>query len=92
MGGKSVKTKEIFVNGQIRSGRPTHIKKNLILGLRNGLEKVLDLKKENIWIYIEDLIPEQMIEYGEILPKSGKEKIWFNKLSTSLKRKLKKLE
>ena len=33
-----------------------------------------------------------MIEYGEILPKSGKEKIWFNKLPKSLKVKLKKLD
>jgi adenylyl- and sulfurtransferase ThiI len=33
-----------------------------------------------------------MIEYGEILPKSGKEKKWFNSLSINLKKRLKRLE
>jgi hypothetical protein len=33
-----------------------------------------------------------MIEYGEILPESGKEKIWFSGLSDKLKNKLKKID
>jgi len=39
MGGKLVKTKEIFLNGQIRSGRSAKVKKQLILGLRKILIK-----------------------------------------------------
>ena len=39
MGGKLVKTKEIFLNGQIRSGRTAKVKKQLILGLRKILIK-----------------------------------------------------
>ena len=31
-----------------------------------------------------------MIEYGEVLPKSGQEKKWFNSLTPSLKKRLKK--
>ena len=50
------------------------------------------LEKENIWIYILDLKPDQMIEYGEVLPKSGQEKKWFNKLDKSLQKKLQKIE
>ena len=34
----------------------------------------------------------QMIEYGEILPKSGQEKKWFNSLTLSLRKRLKKIE
>ena len=33
-----------------------------------------------------------MIEYGEVLPKSGQEKKWFNSLSPSLRKRLKKME
>jgi hypothetical protein len=33
-----------------------------------------------------------MIEYGEVLPKSGQEKKWFKSLSPSLKKRLKKME
>ena len=33
-----------------------------------------------------------MIEYGEVLPKSGQEKKWFNSLSSNLRKRLKKME
>ena len=92
MGGKLVKNKEIFLNGQIRAGRTLTIKKKLILGLREVLTQNTKLKKDFVWVYLEDLPPEQMIEYGEILPKSGEEKKWFKSLSVSLRKRLKRLE
>ena len=33
-----------------------------------------------------------MIEYGEILPKSGDENKWFKKLPTKLKKRLSKID
>ena len=92
IGGKLVKNKEIFLNGQIRAGRTLIIKKKLILGLREVLTQNTKLKKDFVWVYLEDLLPEQMIEYGEILPKSGEEKKWFKSLSVSLRKRLKRLE
>ena len=92
MGGKFVKTKEIFLNGQIRAGRSSKVKKKLILGLRTILIKNTKLQSDFIWVYLEDLSPDQMIEYGEVLPKSGQEKKWFNSLSASLRKRLKKME
>ena len=92
MGGKLVKSKEIFLNGQIRAGRTSKVKKQLILGLKKILIKNTSLRSDFIWVYLEDLLPEQMIEYGEILPRSGQENKWFNSLSPSLRKRLKKME
>ena len=92
MGGKLVKSKEIFLNGQIRAGRTPKVKKKLILALRKILIKNTKLQSDFVWVYLEDLLPDQMIEYGEILPKSGQEKKWFNSLSLSLRERLKKIE
>ncbi len=92
MGGKLVKTKEIFLNGQIRAGRTSKIKKNLILGLKKILVKNTKLRGDFIWVYLEDLLSDQMIEYGEVLPKSGNEKKWFNSLTPNLRKRLKKIE
>ena len=92
MGGKKVKEPQLFLHGQIRSGRSTKIKKKLILDLKNTLIKNSKLNETQIWIYIVDLTPSQMIEYGVILPKSGGEAKWFKGLSPMLRRKLKKME
>ena len=92
MGGKLVSKPEFFIYGHIRSGRSAKVINKLITGLREIVLKNTRLKKDNIWIYILDLKPSQMIEYGEILPKSGGEKKWFKNLPTKLKKRLNKID
>ena len=92
MGGKKVKEPSIFLLGQIRAGRSKVLKDKLISHLKDILVKKSKLDETQIWVYITDLPPSQMIEYGAVLPESGKEKEWFKNLSTKLKKKLSKIE
>ena len=92
MGGKKVKEPSLFLYGQIRAGRPPKKKEKLISNLRDTLIKNSKLDETQIWVYIVDLPPSQMIEYGEVLPESGKENKWFNNLKPKLKKKLLALE
>jgi len=92
MGGKKVKEPQLFLLGQIRAGRSKAVKKRLILNLRDTLKKKSKLDETQIWVYIIDLIPSQMIEYGAVLPKSGGETKWFKRLSPKLKKKLTSIE
>ena len=91
MGGKKIKEPSIFLLVQIRAGRPKKIKDKLISDLRDTVIKNSKLDETQVWVYIVDLPPSQMIEYGAVLPESGKEKEWFSKLSKKLKIKLSKI-
>ena len=92
MGGKRVKESSIFLLGQIRAGRTKKVKDKLISELKDVLVKNSKLDETQVWVYINDLPPSQMIEYGAVLPNSGKEREWFSGLSSKLKSKLSKLE
>ncbi|MBD1161431.1 tautomerase family protein [Pelagibacterales bacterium SAG-MED15] len=92
MGGKIVKEPSLFLLGQIRSGRAKEIKDKLISDLKDVLVKNSNLDETQVWVYINDLPPSQMIEYGAVLPESGKEKEWFSNLSPKLRKKLSALE
>ena len=92
MGGKKVKETSLFLLGQIRAGRSKEVKDKLIANLKDVLVRNSKLDETQIWVYIIDLPPSQMIEYGAVLPESGKEKQWFMGLPSKLKKKLSALE
>ena len=92
MGGKKVKEPSLFLLGQIRAGRSKEVKDKLISDLKHVLVKNSKLDETQVWVYINDLPPSQMIEYGAVLPDSGKEKEWFANLPIKLKKKLAAIE
>ena len=92
MGGKKVKEPSLFLLGQIRAGRSKEVKDKLISDLKDVLVKNSRLDETQIWVYINDLPPSQMVEYGAVLPESGKESEWFTNLPTKLKKKLSAIE
>ena len=92
MGGKKVKEPSLFLFGQIRAGRSKKVKDKLISDLKNMLVQNSKLDETQVWVYINDLPPSQMIEYGAVLPESGKEKEWFKNLSPKLRKKLSSIE
>ena len=92
MGGKKVKEPSMFLLGQIRAGRSKEVKDKLISDLKDVMVKNSKLDETQIWVYINDLPPSQMIEYGAVLPESGKESEWFINLSPKLKKKLSTIE
>ena len=92
MGGKKVKEPSMFLLGQIRAGRSKEVKDKLISDLKDVMVKNSKLDETQIWVYINDLPPSQMIEYGAVLPESGKEREWFTNLSPKLKKKLSTIE
>jgi hypothetical protein len=45
---------------------------------------------EDIWVYVQDIPPEQMVEFGRVLPAPGAEEQWQKALSPGKREQLAK--
>lgn len=76
IGGAPLDAKHVFVHGCIRAGRSAAVKEKLLVGLLEAVAKVTALARNQVWVYVSDLAPRQMAEFGHVLPKPGDEKAW----------------
>ncbi len=80
IGGFPLTSDQIFVHGQIRDGRTSAQKTKLIQDVLEASAVAAQTSKFHVWVYIIDLVPTQMAEFGHILPASGKEEEWMASL------------
>ena len=88
MGGLLFDEPHLFLSGQIRSGRSEQTIKQLLVELEISLQRTTKLASHQIWAYIDEIKPSQMIEYGQILPAVGFDKVWFSTLPANIQKKL----
>jgi phenylpyruvate tautomerase PptA (4-oxalocrotonate tautomerase family) len=75
LGGQHLKGEHLFVHGTVRA-RSLDIKKVLIGALLAPIAEAAGLHKRHVWVYLADLPPELMIEFGHVLPQPGEETAW----------------
>jgi phenylpyruvate tautomerase PptA (4-oxalocrotonate tautomerase family) len=80
MGGVPVKEPGIFVHGHIRAGRTAAQKRDLLRRIVEAIAARTGIKKRFLWAYVNELPPEQMVEYGHVLPEPGDEENWLASL------------
>jgi len=80
VGGQPLRGKQLFVNGQIRAGRTKESKDTLIAQMLAAVAGAAGLPANHVWVYITDLIPRQMAEFGNVLPEPGDEAKWTEAL------------
>jgi phenylpyruvate tautomerase PptA (4-oxalocrotonate tautomerase family) len=88
IGGALLDEPHIFLNGQIRQGRSEQMKKQLLVELEVAIQTITALAGHQIWAYIDEIVPGQMIEYGQILPAVGDDGAWFSTLPVAIQKKL----
>lgn len=76
VGGTPLSGDQIFVHGNIRSGRSPADKKALLTKLVSLVGKAAAMPESHVWVYIAELPPAQMAEFGHILPEPGGEAAW----------------
>jgi phenylpyruvate tautomerase PptA (4-oxalocrotonate tautomerase family) len=88
IGGVLLDEPHLFLSGQIRSGRSEQVIKQLLVELEISLQSTTRLASHQIWAYIDEVKPSQMIEYGQILPSVGADKVWFSTLPANIQKRL----
>jgi len=81
IGGKPNATPHLYVHGLIRAGRSAAAKSGLIQQIALKVSEIAGVGTEDIWVYVQDIPPEQMIEFGRVLPEPGAEEQWRKGLS-----------
>ncbi len=92
IGGRLVDTPSVHVHGHIRTGRTASVKDRLLRGLRDDVAGVTGLADEFVWVYLSEIDPQQMIEFGRVLPAHGEEAAWLQALPDGLRRRLESLD
>jgi phenylpyruvate tautomerase PptA (4-oxalocrotonate tautomerase family) len=88
LGGTQLDGDQIFVHGTIREGRPKAMKDALIARLTADVATASGMKPNCVWVYLSELPPNQMIEFGRPLPLHGKEAEWSASLPEAEKARL----
>ena len=88
IGGKLNATPHLYVHGLIRAGRSAAAKSSLIRQIAAKLQEIAGVGAEDIWVYVQDIPPEQMIEFGRVLPEPGAEEQWRKGLSQQKRQQL----
>jgi phenylpyruvate tautomerase PptA (4-oxalocrotonate tautomerase family) len=82
--GGALTNAHIWIRGDIRAGRSEQARSLLMLNIMKDVSQIVGLKEDDIWVYLCNLAPTDMVEYGHVLPKPGEEQAWFESLSSSL--------
>lgn len=80
VGGTPIADELVFVHGQIRAGRTPEQKVALLDALSGVVREVLGVPRRTVWVYLVDVPPADMIEYGYVLPAAGEEAEWLASL------------
>ena len=76
IGGRPNHAPHVFVHGLIRAGRTATQKRRLMEHLAARVRDAASVGPEDIWVYVQEIAPEQMIEFGRPLPAPGAEAEW----------------
>ena len=88
LGGQPGPTSQIWIRGDIRAGRTEQQRAALVLRLAREVGALAGGTAEDVWVYLNELQADNMVEYGALLPKPGGEEAWFLALPEALRQRL----
>lgn len=83
LGGK-LSGAHIWIRGDIRAGRSEAVRSSLILAITEDVSIIAAVPAASVWVYLCNLEPTDMVEFGHVLPRPGEEQLWFEGLPPAL--------
>ncbi|WOO79162.1 uncharacterized protein LOC62_02G002697 [Vanrija pseudolonga] len=79
----------IWIRADIKAGRPAEFKKNLMFNIINDVSQITGVRKEFVWVYLNDLLPDGVVEFGQVLYKGPEDQAgWIASLPEDIRAKL----
>ena len=95
IGGKPARSDLVWIRCDVRDGRSVEMKAKLLHRIQQGVAKIANVPNETVWTYFCDLRPENIMEWGHIMPPLSntmpKDDTWFQELSDPFKEYLRQL-
>lgn len=80
VGGSPLAHDHLFLHGRIRAGRPAGLRDGLIRRLAADVAAAAGVDRFGVWVYLLELPPAAMVEFGHVLPVAGGESAWSEAL------------
>ncbi len=55
-----------------------------MLAIMRDVAEIAGIRQSEVWVYLCNLAPTDMVEYGHVLPAPGQEQAWFDALPADL--------
>lgn len=81
LAGQPIASDHIFVHGEIRAGRTSEQKQRLLERIVTIVVDQTRTPSRHVWVYLSELPPSQMVEFGRVLPEPGREAQWLESMS-----------
>jgi len=88
VGGEPGPQGQIWIRGDIRAGRTEAQRTRLQLRLAEEVGRIAGSAPDELWIYLNEMQPRNMMEFGHLLPEPGAEAEWFAALPEALRDRL----
>ena len=79
---------QVWIRGDIRAGRSEGVRKSMMLAIMRAAAEIVGIGESEVWVYLCNLAPTDMVEYGHVLPAPGEEQAWFEALPAELRARL----
>ena len=76
IGGVPLAHDHLFIYGRIRAGRSAEVRESLIRRLTVDVATAAGVDTFAVWVYLLELSPAAMVEFGHPLPATGDEAAW----------------